>query len=117
MVNVSLGFLSIVMSIVLTVQMVEEAIPPGTERAVVESYFSDIGAVSFWMPREARDPATRNFPWREDEVGVITSGVIRNVKKRWWWPSFGRDMIVHVGISADGRVTQLRIQEGMSGWP
>lgn len=112
-----MGFLSLVLSIVLTVQMVEEAIAPGTERAVVEAYFSDIGAVSVWMPRGSREAAYRDFPWRDDEVGVITSGVIRNVQKRWWWPSFGADMIVHVGISSNGRVTQLQIQEGMSGWP
>ncbi len=117
MANVSLGFLSIIISIVLTTQMVEGMIPPGTDREVVESYFSDIGAVSVWIPRDATDPATRDFPWGEDEVGILTSGAIRNVKEHWWWPSFGKVMIVHVGISSDGRVTQLRFQERMSGWP
>ena len=117
MVKVSMGILSIVISMVLTVPMVEEAIPPGTERAVVEAYFSEIGAPSFWIPRDANEPAASNFPWREDEVGVISSGAIRNVKEHWWWPSFGRIMIIHVGISADGCVTQLQFQQHMSGWP
>jgi hypothetical protein len=102
---------------VLTVPMVEEAIPPGTERAVVEAYFADLGAPYSWRPRHSSDPATSNFPWRDDEVGVITSGAIRNVRERWWWPAFGRGMIVHVGISSDGRVTQLKFEQHMSGWP
>lgn len=117
MANISLGLSSLIISIVLTVQMVEEAIPPGTERAVVESYFAAIGAVSVWIPRHSREAAYRNFPWQSNEVGIITSGAIRNVKEHWWWPSFGKVMIVHVGISSDGRVTQLRFQELMSGWP
>lgn len=117
MISVSTGFLSIIMSTVLTVSMVEEAIPPGTERAVVEAYFADIGGVSIWMPRGSREADFRNFPWREDEVGLITSGAIHNVRERWWWPSFGRFVIIQAGISSDGHVTQVRIREGMIGWP
>ena len=117
MVSVSLGFLPIIISLVLTVEMVEMAIPPGTQKADVESYFSEIGAVSAWYSRNVGAPETSNFPWLEDEVGVISSGAIRNVKEHWWWPSFGKIMIVHVGISANGRVTQLQFEQHLSGWP
>ena len=118
MINLVAGLVITMASIVLTTEMVEQALPKGTSREAAEAYLSDIGADIHWRPRERNDSATRDFPWSDEDIGVLDSGIIRNVRSKWWLPSFGKAMIIHIGISEDGRVTEIDFREFLGGsWP
>ncbi len=117
MLNLFAGLITTMASIVLTTEMVELALPEGTSREVAEAYLTSMGVDSIWRPRDPADAAIADFPWTEDDIGVLDSGIIRNVRSKWWMPSFGKVMIIHIGISVDGKVTELDFQEFLSGWP
>lgn len=117
MINLVSGLVVLVASIVLTTGMVEQALPEGTSRDAAEAYLMSIGARTAWHPKERNDYETRDFPWSDEEVGVLT-GVVRGVHSKWWFPFFGKDMIIDVGISEDNKVTELQIEEFLGGqWP
>lgn len=114
MVNLVAGWLVAMASIVLTTEIVEQALPMGTPKETVEAYLTDIGAERVWRPRGRNDSAVRSFPWKDEDIGVLT-GIVREVRTRWWLPSFGKVIIVHIGISADGTVSGLDFQEYLGG--
>lgn len=117
MLNLFAGLTVAMASIVLTTEMVEHALPQGSSREMAEAYIANLGVEPIWRPRDPADAAISDFPWSEEDIGVLDTGIIRNVRSKWWMPSFGKVMIIHIGISADDKVTELDFQEFLSGWP
>ncbi len=110
-----IAFTTLMMSIVISAQEIRDALPVGTSEEEVKAYLMEVAGSYVWLPREVRE---LHFPWLESgiETGYY-AGTIRNVQARWWLPAFGGYWTVRVGISSEGKVTQVVTIGGRSGWP
>ncbi len=110
-----IAFTTLIMSIVISAQEIRDALPVGTSEEEVKAYLMEVAGSYTWIPREVKE---LYFPWLESgtEIGYYT-GAIDNVQARWWLPAFGGYWVVRVGISSEGKVTQVVTIGGRSGWP
>ncbi|MBL4821750.1 MAG: hypothetical protein JKY98_12290 [Gammaproteobacteria bacterium] len=104
------------MSIVLTPNLVREALPVGSTEQEVKSYLVEIAGTYQFVTRETDPVMVPAYPWQDTDVGYYVAG-IEKVRSRWWLPSFGGIMRVRVGISSDGQVTQVDITGARTGFP
>ncbi len=110
-----IAFTTIMVSIVISAQEIRDALPVGTSEEEVKAYLMEVAGSYNFFSREEKEPY---FPWLESgtEIGYY-SGAIDNVQARWWLPAFGGYWTVLVGISSEGKVTQVVVIGGRYGWP
>lgn len=118
MVNCVYGLVVLAISVVITREQILEDISAGTHRAEVEAYFEELTdkeRIRF-ITRENSRTGTVSHDLREGEQGYYVIG-LENVRKHWWWPSFGSHLTVIVVISEEDTVTDILFFGGRTGWP
>lgn len=108
-------YFTIFMSIVITREIIYEALPIGSSEEEAKSYLLDIAEnVRFITPES--DTSIGKYTWTESEIGYYIGG-IDNVRTRWWKPSLGLQLVIRVGISTERKVTQVVVTGSRVGFP
>tara|TARA_B110000858_G_scaffold162625_2_gene187833 strand:+ start:24472 stop:24822 length:351 start_codon:yes stop_codon:yes gene_type:complete len=108
---------SLIMSIVISNQQIQDALPIGLPKEAAEAYLVDLGETFVeYITRETDNITSPAYPWLEPEIGHYRTRIM-GVQTRWWWPSFSRSKLVRVGINKDGEVSQVNILTSFSGFP
>lgn len=104
--------MTIVLSIGIVISQKEiiTAIPIGTDIRDAVAYLEIIDSNPRYFGDDSEDPLlSPSYPWLESDVGYYRA-LLENVRPRWWSLPRGRYWRIWVGVSDDGKVTQVIIR-------
>lgn len=117
--NVVFAIVVVLSSIVISREEILSDIPLGSSEDDMLTYFlaiTDAERIRYFTRENSPDGNTVSHSLKNGEAGYYIVG-LPDVKRHWWWPSFGRHLSVIVVISEDRTVSELKFFGARSGWP
>jgi hypothetical protein len=113
------SILLMLMATIISREQILEEVPIGMPEQQMVAYFlaiTDAERIRYFTRENSPDGNTVSHSLQNGEAGYYIVG-LPDVKRHWWWPSFGRHLSVIVVISEDRTVSEIKFFGARSGWP